>query len=161
MKYLFGFLMLTHALLHFLGFIKAFQLAEISQLSQSISKPLGILWGSTALLFIVTFMFFIQNHNWWIVLAILAVFISQILIIIYWKDTKFGPIANGIILITAIIYLAICRFENHYKDDVLTEIKAAPLTEDLIIQKDMDSLPPVIQKYLYYVGVIGKPRKNE
>lgn len=158
MKYLVGLLMLTHALLHFLGFVKAFQLAEISQLSHSISKPLGMLWALAALLFIAAFILFIQNHNWWFAPAILAVILSQILIIIYWKDARFGTIANGLILMLAIIHLAAWRFENHYNNDVLTAIKATPFNASIITQKDLDSLPPVVQKYLNYVGVIGKPK---
>ncbi len=50
MRYLIGFLMFGHGLIHLLGFIKAFRISPINQLTREISKPLGIAWLATALL---------------------------------------------------------------------------------------------------------------
>jgi hypothetical protein len=40
-----------------MGFVKGFQLAEISQLTQSISKPMGVLWLFATILFLFSFFF--------------------------------------------------------------------------------------------------------
>jgi len=41
LKIIFLFIVLIHALIHLLGFVKAFNLTEISQLTQPISKTSG------------------------------------------------------------------------------------------------------------------------
>lgn len=52
MKWFFILLVVIHALIHLLGFLKAFQLAEINQLTQHISKPMGLLWLLALILFL-------------------------------------------------------------------------------------------------------------
>lgn len=158
MKYIFGFLLLVHGLIHLMGFVKGFQLAEISQLTQSISKPMGVLWLFATILFLFSFFLFLFKKEWWFFLVIGAVIISQILIIIYWKEAKFATVANIIILIPAIIGFATYNFENTYKKEISNSISITNFTEDIITQKDIDSLPPIIQKYLNYVGILGKPK---
>jgi hypothetical protein len=140
-KYFFSFLLLIHSALHFLGFIKAFRIAEISQLSQIISKPMGLLWLLTALLFAILFVLSIANTTWWFYLAFLVILISQTLIINFWKEAKLGTFPNVVILIMAIISLAHFNFENNYKKDVFKAIKTSSYVEEIITQKDIDSLP--------------------
>ena len=48
-KYIFATVTLTHGLIHLMGFAKAFNYAEISQLTQPISKNTGWLWLSCRL----------------------------------------------------------------------------------------------------------------
>ena len=48
-------LILIHGLIHFMGFAKAFKLAEINQLSQNISKPIGMFWLLVCILFMAMF----------------------------------------------------------------------------------------------------------
>ena len=44
MRLLFALLLVVHGLIHAMGFAKAFGLAELSQLTREISRPLGVLW---------------------------------------------------------------------------------------------------------------------
>ena len=53
MKYILVALLVIHGLIHLLGFVKAFDLAQPAQLQAPISRPLGILWLSAALLLVV------------------------------------------------------------------------------------------------------------
>jgi hypothetical protein len=48
-----------------MGFVKAFQLAEVSQLTQNIHKPIGLLWLISTLLFITAAAIFLLNNDWW------------------------------------------------------------------------------------------------
>lgn len=105
MKLVFAILILIHGIIHLIGFVKAFQLAVINPEGQSISKPMGMLWIFTTTLFLMTTILYLLKNEWWFFIAIPAVIISQILIIIYWKDAKFGTLANIIILIPTIIGL--------------------------------------------------------
>jgi hypothetical protein len=157
MKYVFSFILLFHGLIHLLGFLKAFNLAEINQLSQNISKPIGTLWLLTFLLFVITCLAFIKSYNFWFVIAFGAVIISQILIILFWKDAKFGTLANALILIVSLSSYAIFQFDNMVEketNEILQGIqnKALPI----ISENDILHLPKIVQKWLINSGVIGQ-----
>jgi hypothetical protein len=110
MKYLFAFLLLAHGLIHLLGFVKAFGFADVNQLTRQISKPMGILWLFVTILLIATALFyFLQNEYWWLI-ALVGIFLSQLLIIFYWQDAKFGTLANIIILLVAVTAWSAWRF---------------------------------------------------
>jgi hypothetical protein len=104
-KSLFFLIVLIHGLIHLMGFAKAFNYAEISQLTQPISKPIGAGWGLAALLFIITAILFLMKKDGWWIWAIPALLLSQTLIILSWEDAKFGTIANLIVLAAIIIGL--------------------------------------------------------
>jgi len=82
-----------------MGFTKAFQLAEIDQLTLPISKSAGLFWLFGCLLMLVSGAALLLKLNWWWAVALLGVIISQVLIIMSWQDAKFGTVANAIILI--------------------------------------------------------------
>lgn len=91
--------------------------------------------------------------------AIIAVVLSQILIIGSWKDAKFGSIANLIVLLVAIAAWATRHFESQFRNDVNSHLQQAKATPgDLLTEADIKSLPQPVQKYLKYSGVINKPR---
>ena len=98
LKYFFAFIMLIHGLIHFMGFAKAYNYGNITQLTKYISKPVGLLWLITAILFIVAVLLFLLKKESWPYIAIIAAVVSQILIITVWKDAKFGTIVNIIII---------------------------------------------------------------
>lgn len=62
-RIIFAFIVIVHGLIHLMGFIKAFKLAEINQLTQNISKPTGLLWLLSALLFITALFVFLLNKD--------------------------------------------------------------------------------------------------
>tara|TARA_R110002072_G_scaffold57354_6_gene147618 strand:- start:664 stop:1017 length:354 start_codon:yes stop_codon:yes gene_type:complete len=102
MKYFYALLLIFHGFLHLTGFIKAFFSTEIFNELLNISKPMGALWLLTFLIFIYASSALLNNKKW-INLIIIAVSLSQYLIIMNWKDAKFGTILNIFILTVAII----------------------------------------------------------
>ena len=98
MKFLFAFIILIHGLIHFMGFAKAFNYGNITQLTKEVSKPAGAFWFMTAILFIITAILFFIKKDWWPLIGIGAIIISQILIVMAWSDAKFGTIGNLLIL---------------------------------------------------------------
>ncbi len=95
--------MILHGTIHSMGFIKAFRIAEVSQLVHPIPKPIGILWLVAGLLFIfAAVQFSIERQSWWMFSAP-AVVISQYLIVNDWQDAKLGSVANIIVLLASII----------------------------------------------------------
>jgi hypothetical protein len=150
-----------HGLIHILGFLKAFQFAEINQLTQNISKPMGILWLITLLLFLAAAIELISNHNLWWITALIALILSQVLIILVWQDAKFGTIANIIILLAVIAGYGSWSFENLFNNDVSVNLETSSKTEkNLLTEKDIEHLPLPVQKYLKYAGVINKEKVN-
>ncbi len=145
-----------HGLFHLLGFLKAYNLKDISQLTQNISKPMGVLWLLTALLFLISFLLLIYKKNLWWVVALPSVIFSQVLIISVWQDGKFGTIANILILVAVIISLSIWNFEQKI-DKEIKKILSENLRQEKIISENMiKDLPPPVQKWLRRSGVIGK-----
>lgn len=158
MKIVFVILLSIHGLIHLLGFLKAFGIAEVPQLSQSFSKPEGLLWLAVALAFLFVGVLFLMKNNLWFWVAIGLVLISQVLIIMNWQDAKYGTIANLVVLAVAIFALASWNFERQYKRDVFQSFQNVSISEEIISEKDIEHLPISVQKYLKYVGVLGKPK---
>lgn len=104
-RIIFAVIIFIHGLIHLMGFVNQLNIKKISQftgvtlfpVSESLSKILGIVWLITALLFIITAAGFSLGKDWWSIIGIIAIVISQLLIIIYWKDAKAGTIANAIL----------------------------------------------------------------
>jgi hypothetical protein len=88
-----------HGLIHLMGFVKAFELAEISELTLPISRGWGLLWFLTALTLILSGGLWMLNVSTWWIPAIIGVILSQILVFTFWQDARFGTIPNVLILI--------------------------------------------------------------
>jgi len=113
MKTAFLIFIFVHGAIHLPGFTRAFQLADVRQLRQPISKPAGILWFTAAVLFLISLCFLLlNNQSWWIVGGI-AVLSSQSLVIHSWADAKFGSMANAIILLPVIVSFIDCDLRRH------------------------------------------------
>tara|TARA_R110002050_G_scaffold286468_3_gene436940 strand:- start:24302 stop:25393 length:1092 start_codon:yes stop_codon:yes gene_type:complete len=147
-----------YGVIHFMGFAKAYNVGQLAQFSKEISKPLGILWLCAGLIFILIALLYFLNNQIWTALAIIAVVLSQILIFISWNDAKYVTIANLIVLVAAIIGFGNQHFEDTYRKDVLSALKMDKMASDIVTEKDLEVVPPLVQNYLRYVGVIGKPK---
>lgn len=158
LKYLFAFIVLIHGLIHFMGFAKAFNYGNITQLTKDISKPAGILWMATAFLFIAVVILFLFKKEGWAIIAIITVFFSQILIILSWKDAKFGTAANIIVLLAALPSFAIFNFNKMVKQEAGILMSQHVTDKSVITKEAIVNLPPVIQKWLLTSGIAGKEK---
>lgn len=102
MRIIFVIILLLHGLIHLMGFVKAFNLAEIEALTHPISQTAGLFWLLACFLMLTTAGTYFFEVSWWTVVGIAAVLLSQLLIILSWEDAKFGTIANVIILIAVL-----------------------------------------------------------
>jgi hypothetical protein len=157
MNLFFLLFILFHGLIHVIGFLHAFRIAEISQLTIEISKPIGTIWLLTTLLFvIVAFLWFFQIEWWWIP-AFICIFSSQVLIILTWHDSKFGTLPNTIVLVSAILAMAVWLFNLHTNQEIKMMLKEAKELEKTIITQEMiQPLPTPVQKWITNIGLIGK-----
>ena len=95
--------MFFHGLLHLMGYSKAFQYSGIKHIKAHISRPIGIIWISGCLFFIATGVLFLLNNDYWQIVGLVSIALSQIVIIIGWKNARYGTIVNLLILMAIII----------------------------------------------------------
>jgi hypothetical protein len=159
LKYFFAFIMLVHGLIHFMGFAKAFDYGNMKQLTMPISKPIGSLWMITAFLLVIATLLFLLKKEYWWTMALAGAILSQVLIIMSWKDAKFGTIANIVILMAAVFSLGSSLFENGWRKDVNANLRRSNLlATEVLSENDLVHLPQPVQSYLRYVGAVGKPK---
>ena len=155
LRYLVAFVILIHGLIHLIGFSKAMGYIHLRQFSIVITKPIGMLWLLAAVLFIATAFLFVQKNNGWWWMALPAVVLSQILVINYWSNAKYGTIANLLIILLAVFSFAEWRFNKKIGKEVAS--MWLPVYQyPVITNKMIDSLPVIVQKWMQRSGVIGK-----
>lgn len=102
-RYAIGLLMAFHSLIHLIGFAKAFEYRNIPVLS-AISRPMGLLWFITAILFIAAIISLLTGHSSWWMFALMATLLSQVVIINSWQDAKMGTIINLLVLLMIVCW---------------------------------------------------------
>ncbi len=152
-------LIIFHALIHFAGFTKAFDLEHASIIIQNISKIFGIFWVAAGVLFIVTAFLFHFKKNAWMPLSIITIFLSQYLVVAYWSEVKLATVINVIILFGTILGFAEWSFSRKYKKQVRTFLRhRSAVLVDLLTEDDIQLLPDPVKNYVRYCGAIGKPK---
>jgi hypothetical protein len=151
---------LAHGLIHLMGFAKAFEYAELRDLKQEISKPVGLLWLFCALAFLGAGVLFISGRASWWWLGAPALVLSQVVILMSWGDAKFGTLANLILLVPLVAAGLESRptsYGNQYRAaarEGLVRIAEMPL----VTEADLAPLPAPVQRHLRYAGVVGRPQ---
>jgi hypothetical protein len=159
MKYVLSLIILVHGLIHLIGFIKAFALGNITQLTKEIDKTAGFLWLTTSILFLVGAMVLLLQKSYWPIMIFIAVIISQVLIILVWKDAKFGSILNFLLLMSAIIGWSDHIFESRFERDVKMQLaELGEIQTDLLIEEDIEPLPTPVKNYIRYSGSLNQPK---
>jgi hypothetical protein len=158
-KIAFILLLIVHALIHVLGFIKAFELTVVKELTLQVSKTFGVLWLIGFLSFVIVALMFVLKSNYWWLFGFIAIFISQILIIVFWKDAKFGTMVNVLVLIAVIIGCGTWNFKCKFENEVSKGIQmTASIPDTLLTDADLQNLPAPVKKYIQYTGAVGKPK---
>jgi hypothetical protein len=157
-KVIFILILGIHGLIHLLGFAKSINPGSITQLTGTISRPMGFMWFLVAMLFIIAAAGYAFDKSFWPFPALAAVVISQVLILFSWGDARFGTIANVIILVVALPALGNFMFSRkiHKEQKELLENIQAPGNR-LIIQADIQHLPQPVQTWLKASGIIDRP----
>ncbi|SHN12149.1 hypothetical protein SAMN04488057_10761 [Cyclobacterium lianum] len=90
MKLTFLLLVLVHGLIHSLGMIRAFDWMQLKEFTAEVSRGMGLLWLTASLLFLLFGLFYYWGWRHSLYIGVAAVLLSQILILLYWKDARFG-----------------------------------------------------------------------
>lgn len=152
-------LVVVHGLIHFFGFAKAFGLAALPQLTEPISKPVGVAWLMAGVLSLSTAVALLLTPRWWWVLGALALVVSQAVIVSSWSDARFGTLANVILLLGA-VYGFLSRGPPSLPAEYeRAQTLAGPAHEaEVLTEADLKALPEPVQRYVLRAGVVGQPR---
>ncbi|MGB5434724.1 MAG: DUF6544 family protein [Maribacter sp.] len=148
-------LFLIHGCIHFMGFAKAFYPSFNISGIQDVSRPLGLAWLVAGLLCITTALVLLLKREWWPVLGILTVILSQILIVIYWEDAKYATFMNSILLMISISGYGNYSFDQMIQKESQNMLGAIDLNSAVLQTKDdVGHLPTIVQKWLTASGAL-------
>ncbi len=153
-------LLALHGLLHLIGPAKAFEWWDVTQLRQPISPISGVLWLLAAALMFGAAIAVAIDARWWWWLALPAVVLSQILIMQAWSDARFGTLANLLIVVPILLAALDVRpgsFRMRFTRDSAALIARPIRPASAVTTADLAGLPPLMQRYLQRVGVVGRP----
>ena len=160
MAWIVGGLLALHGLIHLMGFAQAFGYAQLSQLTQPISRPMGVAWMTASLLVLASAALLVARvQHFWVVGAIAAL-VSQAVIISAWQDAWAGT-AGNVLLLVVVGYAWLtdgprsfrAQFERQQEVGLARELEA-PVVSDA----DLVHLPEPVRQYLYLTGAVGQPR---
>lgn len=158
MKTTFLIIILLHGLIHLLGFVKGFELKEVKELTLLISKPLGVVWLTATFLFLTYGVFYLFNSKYAWIIGLVAVVVSQVIIILFWKDAKFGTIPNIIILAVSIVSFGNYNFQKIIQQETTQLlIKNVVIENRIVSESDFTNLPDPVKKWLKHSGILGQP----
>ena len=158
MKIIFLIIVLLHGLIHLLGFVKGFELKEVKELTLPISKPLAVVWLTATILFLTYGVLSLLNSKYAWLIGITAVILSQALIILFWKDAKFGTIPNIIILAVSIVSFGYYNFQKLIQQDTTQLLNRNISNENRTLnESDLTNLQESVKRWLRNSGSLGKP----
>jgi hypothetical protein len=151
-----------YALLHLLGFVKAFGNAPFDGLGRPISRGMGLLWLAAALLLGAGLVLLFLAPRWFWIVSGMGLLASQIAVVSAWSAARFGTLPN-LVLLLAVTYGAFAwgpfgvraEYEQLVNEALRQTAKLEPVT---ITEADLAGLPEPVQRYLHVAGVVGTPR---
>jgi hypothetical protein len=160
LRWLLGLALLLHGLIHLVGVAHAFWPALGPALQREVSQGFALLWLVTAVLLVAAAVMLFGRSPYWWVAAAPALPLSQVLIVMWWTDARFGTIANVLLLLPVIAAAAAVlpgglpwQFRARANEGLDRGMATRPVTD-----ADLAPLPDLVQRYLRFVGVIGKDR---
>jgi hypothetical protein len=156
LRILFLSIFIVHGLLHLLGFLKAYRLAEVPTLQVSINRAMGAMWLLALLLFVFAIALNTVYHSSWWIPALLAVLLSQILIISAWSDAKWGTLANIFLLIAILPAGAKWQFDRMVKAELASLWETAESAPTTIDSTQLATLPPPVLHWMERSGALDQ-----
>lgn len=149
-----------HGALHGLGVAQGFGWANIRGMRQRISRRAGIIWLLAGLLFLLAAVLYAKGWDRWWGVAGVGVVLSQGAIVAAWKDARAGTILNLMIALVVVLSAGAFFFKRGYQRDRASLIEATRAQAESptrLTEADLAPLPPLVQGYLRYAGVVGRP----
>ena len=153
-------LLLLHGLIHLMGFAKAFDYAELPQLTQPISREWGVVWLLAGGLVVATAVMLAAGARPYWIVGGLAVLVSQVLIMTAWRDAWAGTMANAALLLAVahgLLTEGPWSFHAQYLRDVEAGLSRS-VDAPLVTEADLAPLPESARRYLRVTRAVGQPR---
>ncbi len=157
MRIAFLILLWLHAAIHLMWFAHAFGWLHLSYFQKEIPGMVGFSWLIAAGFFIRSSVLILQRKAHWFQPALIGVLISQMWIFSSWEDTKYGSLANLLLLIGTLVGYAKRQFENQFREHVLTMFENDFPEKGVLQEEDLKALPALVQQYVRKSGALGKP----
>jgi hypothetical protein len=160
MRWIVVVLLSVHGLIHVMDFAKAFGYAELPQLTQPVSREMGILWLAAGLLVVATAGAMVVSPRVVWMIGGVALIASQLAILSAWSDAKAGTILNVVLLLTVVhgwFNYGPQSFRVQFERDISSGL-ARPLQAGVVTEVDLAPLPEPVRHYLSATGVVGRPR---
>lgn len=152
-------LVVVHGLLHLLGAVEGFGLADVPALEEPISSTTGAVWLTAGVLLVATGWLLAARSRWWWAVGAVAVVVSQALIFTSWSDAKAGTAVNAVLLLAVGYGFASqgpTSFRWEYRHRAETAL-AEPVPDGVITEDDLADLPEPVARYLRRAGAVGQP----
>jgi len=108
--------LLAHAVAHIVGFAVPWRLATsadvpyrttivsgLIDLGPTGIKAVGVIWLALAVAFAAIAIGVLERTSWWYAAVLPLIGVSVVLCVLQWPDTRFGLLANGVILALLLI----------------------------------------------------------
>lgn len=159
MKVIFLAIVCLHALIHLLGFIKAFNIREIKELTKPVSRLVGVFWLLAAIILLVFVVMYWKSAALAWLAGFIGALLSQVLVIGYWRDTKFGTLLNIPVMCVSWVLLGGYSMKSSFiQQSKAGFAKSTVNPDDKLTPADITHLPLIVQRYLYYTKSVGKPK---
>jgi hypothetical protein len=152
----FSIILTFHGLIHFIGYVKSVNPNSIRQVSLNVSKTIGIIWLIAGVLITSASCVYWLNIEWWWMVAIPSLVLSQVLIFKSWEDSKFGTVLNVIILVASLLAYGAWDFNSMVMNELNTFESISASQGGIFTKEMMRGLPPVVQKWLKRSNMIDK-----
>ncbi len=121
MQWIIFAVIMLHGFIHLMGFIKGSGIKEVKELSKPVSKTVGLCWFTATILFIWFAISLIthSDHAW--LIGLIAIVVSQLLIVTSWKDARFGTLPNVFLLVVCVFLLGSDRFHQQVHCEAVNE----------------------------------------
>jgi hypothetical protein len=154
-----------HGIIHLMGFVKEWQLGPIGKLSgktiipfsENTSRVIGVLWLTACVLMLAATIAYYSRKDWFWIIGIAGLIVSQTLIIIYWTDAKWGTVVNLLLLVVVILAAGRVSFNKMVKEEVSNLLSSSSADQSVITEEEVAVLPEIVQNWLRKSHVIGKP----
>lgn len=160
-----GLLLAIHGLIHLLGFVHAFKLAEIPQftgatlvaLPEVWTRAIGLTWMLTcAVLVTAGALLLLRAGSWWL-FAAAGLSLSQLLVIYAWPDAKAGTLANLVLVIPVIVAWADAGFQRATDAQVHALFsRSSQANTPAVTREAIAPLPAPVRRWLEGSGIVGR-----
>lgn len=159
-------LLMLHASIHLLGFVKEWRLAPVTLLAgrtlfvlpEGAARWIGLLWLATCLLLVSGALLLLLGRPLWWQLVAAGIVLSQLLVVYAWPDAKAGTIANSLLLVCVLLALGRDRFQRADRRAV-AQLSSAPEAQSgqPVQAEQLATLPPAVRNWLLASNVLGRP----